>query len=86
MANLTLENIVSAPIEQGDAGIILKPDGTFKVFTTGHIDAANLTEAQKGQGEKLMVLAGVLVDDDLYAAALVAVSNHSADLIPEARH
>lgn len=54
-ALLTLENTVSSPIEHGDAGVILKPDGTFKVFSTG-IDGP-LTPAQEAQGKKLIALA-----------------------------
>lgn len=54
---LTLENIVSTPIEEGDAGIILKRDGTFRVFTTGEIEAAKLTDTQLNQGMKLQALA-----------------------------
>lgn len=77
MTELKLENIVSAPIEQGDAGVILKPDGSFKIFTTGHIDAANLTEAQMQQGERLMALIYVLNDPTLIEgfATLAASAN-----------
>jgi hypothetical protein len=55
---LTLENVVSAPIEDGDAGIILKADGNFKVFSTGI--EGDLTPAQIAQGKKLMALAVAL--------------------------
>ncbi len=48
--------LLNSPIEEGDAGIVLKPDGTFKVFSTGKIDANNMTEAQLDQGEKLVAL------------------------------
>ncbi|MBP2498352.1 hypothetical protein ABID82_005038 [Methylobacterium sp. PvP062] len=51
---LTLENTVTSPIEHGDAGVILKPDGTFKVFSTG-VDGP-LTPAQEAQGRKLIAL------------------------------
>lgn len=53
-------NLVSAPIEEGDAGIILKRDGTFRIFSTGKIDADNLTEAQREQGERLIALSTAL--------------------------
>lgn len=46
----------SSPIEEGDAGIVLKADGTFRVFSTGKIDPNNMTEAQLEQGEKLVAL------------------------------
>ncbi|TXN08939.1 hypothetical protein FV222_00265 [Methylobacterium sp. WL103] len=54
---LTLDNLVSAPIEEGDAGFILKPNGEFKIFSTGAINAENMTAAQRAQGEKLLALA-----------------------------
>lgn len=57
---LTHENIVSAPIEEGDAGVILKADGSFKVFSTAKIDGTNLTPAQREQGEKLIALSVAL--------------------------
>jgi hypothetical protein len=55
---LTLEDTVTSPIEHGDAGVILKPDGTFKVFSTG-VDGA-LTPAQEAQARKLIALAVAL--------------------------
>ncbi|SER27442.1 hypothetical protein SAMN05216548_11459 [Faunimonas pinastri] len=59
-ALLNHENVTATPIEEGDAGIILKPDGTFKVFSTGLIDGANLTTAQQEQGKRLMALSVAL--------------------------
>lgn len=59
---LTIKNIVTSPIAEGDAGIILKPDGTFKVFSTGDI-GGELTEQQKAQGQKLVALAMALSID-----------------------
>lgn len=56
-ALLKAENLVSAPIEDGDAGFILKPNGEFKIFSTGAIDAENMTDAQRAQGDKLLALA-----------------------------
>jgi hypothetical protein len=55
---LKLENMVSAPIQEGDAGVILKPDGTFKVFSTGV--KGELTPAQHEQGRKLLAIAVAL--------------------------
>ena len=52
----TNTDLVLSPIQEGDAGIVLKPDGSFQVFTTGQIDPKNLTEAQIQQGEKLVAL------------------------------
>jgi hypothetical protein len=55
-ALLGSSQLLSSPIEEGDAGIVLKADGTFRVFSTGKIDANNMTEAQLEQGEKLVAL------------------------------
>ena len=55
---LTLENVLSAPIEHGDAGIIIKPDGSFKVFATGV--EGDLTPEQMQQGEILVALSVAL--------------------------
>lgn len=54
---LTLKNVALAPIETGDAGVILKPDGSFQIFSTGSLEADNLTPAQMEQGMKLNALA-----------------------------
>lgn len=62
---LTLEDTVTAPIEQGDAGVILKPDGTFKVFSTG-VDGP-LTPAQEAQGRKLIALSIALRHPEVMA-------------------
>ncbi|AMB48323.1 hypothetical protein [Methylobacterium sp. AMS5] len=59
-ALLTADDFVSAPIEEGDAGVILKEDGTFKVFSTAKLGADGLTEAQQKQGTLLMALAVAL--------------------------
>lgn len=55
----------SSPIEEGDAGIVLKSDGTFRVFSTGNIDPNNMTEAQLDQGEKLVALSLALSIPDV---------------------
>ncbi|MCP1540124.1 hypothetical protein [Methylorubrum extorquens] len=57
---LKQEDFVSAPVEHGDAGVILKPDGSFKIFSTGEIDGANLTPEQERQGKTLLALAVAL--------------------------
>lgn len=66
MTNLTLDNITPKPIEEGDAGIILKPDGSFQIFNTHrHIDGANLTPEQLRQGKILLALATALAHPQL---------------------
>jgi hypothetical protein len=54
---LKLENIVMAPIKEGDAGVILREDGTFQIFSSGKIDPENLSQGQVEQGRKLNALA-----------------------------
>jgi hypothetical protein len=61
VAIITRENIQPPTIEPGDAGIILKTDGTFRVFNT-IADPANLTPAQLELGRKVLALAAVLKD------------------------
>ena len=51
----SLENTTPTPIEDGDAGIILRKDGSFRVFNTHkNITAENITERQIEQGMILM--------------------------------
>ncbi len=58
MALLTLQNVTATPIEEGEAGVILKKDGTFQVFNShADMDPNNLTERQLEQGRMLLGLA-----------------------------
>jgi len=59
-ALLEVENILSRPIEAGDAGIVLKREGGFSVFSTGEIDPAALTPRQVEQGQILQALSVAL--------------------------
>jgi len=72
---LTHENIVSAPIESGDAGVILKPDGSFKVFSTGKLDVANLSEEQIQQGKVLLALAVALKYPEIMDILMMAATD-----------
>jgi hypothetical protein len=65
---LRLSNLSQVRIEENDAGIILKPDGSVRVFTTGEIDGNNLTPAQQEQGERLAVIMAVLGNNALFTA------------------
>jgi hypothetical protein len=57
-ALISAANLVSQPIGEGDAGIILRKDGSFQIFNTHeNIDSENLTERQVQQGEILMAFA-----------------------------
>lgn len=54
---LTEKHLVNSPIENGDAGLILKADGTFQIFSTGEVNPDRLTDRQIDQGRKLNALA-----------------------------
>ena len=54
---LTLDHVTNAPISDGDAGVILRADGTFQLFSTGDMNGGNLTEEQMQIGRKLSALA-----------------------------
>lgn len=78
MSLLTLENITTAPIEEGDAGIILKADGSFRIFNTHKDIAANeLTEGQLAQGRRMMALAVALK----YPEVMQALEDAAAEII-----
>jgi len=59
-ALLKLENLPSRPIEDGDAGVVLKREGGFYVFSTGNVDPDNLTPRQIEQAEIIQALAVAL--------------------------
>jgi hypothetical protein len=61
MALLNIGNIASQPISEGDAGIVLKKDGSFQIFNThAAVDPSNMTERQIEQTETLMAFAVAL--------------------------
>jgi hypothetical protein len=63
---LTLENILSAPIADGDAGLVLKLNGEFKVFSTTPLDGeGDMTDEQFIQTRKLQALSLVLSSPEL---------------------
>lgn len=66
------ENLVNRPIEDGDAGVFLRADGTWQIFTSGKIpnDVALLTDIQRDQANKLMALALVLSVPQIYQMLL----------------
>ena len=61
----TLDSFLDEPIEDGDAGIVIKANGDFQVFTTVSVDPAAMTDAQAAQGRNLQILALVLGHDEL---------------------
>lgn len=57
---LTISNLPS-PIEEGDAGVILKNDGSFQVFNTyKNPDPAKMTPRQLEQMETILALVAAL--------------------------
>lgn len=57
-ALLTKDDLVSAPIETGDCGIIIKADLSIKIFSTHKLDQAEgLTPEQEEQGAILYAFA-----------------------------
>lgn len=60
-ALLTLEEMTSTPIGEGDAGVILKKDGSFQVFNTYKtFDPENITDRQREQVEAVMAFSVAL--------------------------
>jgi hypothetical protein len=74
VAIISREHIQEPKIEAGEAGIILKSDGTFRVFNT-FSDPAHLTPSQLEIGRKLVALAAVLQDPEILG---LLISNASA--------
>lgn len=76
---LSVENLPAGPIVDGDAGVILKADGSFQIFTTGHINPQALTPAQEEQGRKLVALATALSVPQLMDMLIEASRELGAD-------
>lgn len=77
--NLFTANLPSAEregleIAEGECGVIVSPDGSFRVFSTG-IDVANLSQEQIAMGEKLMALTLALSNDQVMHVLLDLVRN-----------
>lgn len=63
-ALLTAANLVSSHIQQGDAGVVLRSDGSFQIFQThGPVTPGSMTEEQKMQAGKLLALSVALRSD-----------------------
>lgn len=55
---MTPDNIVATPIQDGDAGLIIRADGTMQLFNCFDMsDPSKITQAQIATHEKLMALA-----------------------------
>jgi hypothetical protein len=54
VALLGTQNFADAPIQEGDAGLILRKNGDFQIFNThASIDPENLTDRQREHGDIL---------------------------------
>lgn len=71
---LTIQEVSATPITEGDAGIILKTDGTFQIFNTHRMIGSELTATQLAQGEKLLALACALQHPEIMDT-LIKMSN-----------
>lgn len=74
---LNKSNLVAEPIEKGDAGVILKSNGTVKVFTSADYpaDPDQLTDDQLEQGRRLQALALVAGNEELMQQILKIVDD-----------
>lgn len=73
MAIIERENVQRPTVEEGDAGIILKADGSFRIFNT-IADPTRLTPAQRETGKKLIALATALQDPVILDILMQAAS------------
>ena len=63
-------------VEEGDAGIILKKDGTFRVFNThANLDPKALTPRQIEQGKQILGLSAALQLPELMEILVNAASD-----------
>lgn len=66
MSLITNTNIMTSPIAEGDAGIIIRKDGSYQMFNTHErIDPRNMTPIQELQGGILIALSTALNTDGL---------------------
>jgi hypothetical protein len=79
MINLQKENVSLSPIQEGDAGIVLKKDGSFQIFTTGDV-SGSLTTEQQVQSTRLMALVVALSTPSIMDSLIEASSEIKLDL------
>jgi hypothetical protein len=84
MALLNLLQVTATPIEEGDAGVILKKDGTFQVFNTHtDLDPKNLTEMQIQQGRMILGLTIALKVPEIMEKLIELALDESANGVTE---
>lgn len=61
MSLLNQSNLVATPVQEGDAGLILRKDGSWQIFNChANMDPEKLTDRQREQGETLLAFAVAL--------------------------
>lgn len=75
----TAANLINEPIQDGDAGLILRKDGSFQIFSTGTIDPDALTKRQQEQGELLTLFALVINSPEIRSMLTDVVNSVSGN-------
>jgi hypothetical protein len=84
MALLSLLQVTATPIEEGDAGVIIKKDGSFQVFNTHmDLDPKNLTEMQIQQGRMILGLTIALKVPEIMEKLIELALDESANGVTE---
>lgn len=91
MALLQQEQLMVTGIEEGDAGLILKKDGSFHLFNTHKdIDQSALTERQVEQGKILLSFSVALqspqIMELLHSLAAQIVQEHPEVIAHASQH
>jgi hypothetical protein len=83
MTLLNKSNLTSRPIERGDAGIILRADGSFDIFNCFEFvgDPPVLTPHQHETGERLLAFSVALQIPDIMS--LLKSIAHDRDIVGE---
>ena len=74
----TQSNIVTGPIQEGDAGVIIRRDGAIQAFIIGPLDPKNLTEEQINQAQLLQAAIVALTDPSIKASLIELVDGMNA--------
>ncbi|WP_349601163.1 hypothetical protein [Azospirillum argentinense] len=75
-ALLTQTALLATPIEEGDAGVVIKADGSFKIFSAADLaacDPETITDAQVLQARKVKALCLALSSDQVMEQLMDAV-------------
>ena len=70
LKNFSFKKVPATRMEDGDAGIVLKANGEFQLFSIGTIDPTGLTERQMEQGAILRAIQVALSVPEVLAVML----------------